>query len=76
MPPLDEDFSAALVAHDVKLNARRALRLAGVTSIAKAQTFSYEELLSIKGVGLYMAPRILTAVGKPIPKGKDPDKWR
>lgn len=76
MPPLDDDFIAALVKHNVSLSARRALRLVGVHSIAKAQTFTYEALLSIRGIGLYMAPRILTAVGKPIPKGADPDKWR
>ena len=76
MPPLDKDFEEALVAFGVNLNARRALRLAGVASIAKAQTFSYDELCSIKGISINTAPWILKAVGKPVPKGMDPEKWR
>lgn len=76
MPPLDDDFTAALVGKGVSMNARRALRLAGVTSIAKAQTFSYDELCSIKGISINTAPWILKAVGKPVPKGMDPEKWR
>jgi hypothetical protein len=76
MPPLEKDFEDALVAFGVNLNARRALRLAGVASIAKAQTFSYDELCSIRGISINTAPWILKAVGKPVPKGMDPEKWR
>lgn len=76
MPALDDDFSAAPLEQRVQIGARRALRLAGINSITKAQTFSYDELLSIKGIGINIAPRILKAVGTPIPKGADPDKWR
>jgi hypothetical protein len=73
MPPLEPNFDAALVAHGVNKSARRALRLAGIVSIAKAQTFSYDELLSVRGLGINTAPYVLKAVGKPVPKGCDPD---
>lgn len=75
MRPLDDAFRDALAEHGVNYNGQRALRLAGVCTVAKAKTYSYVELLQIKGVGLHMAPRILKAVGKPVPRGKDLDRW-
>lgn len=68
MPPLDDDFRDALAANGVNYQGMRALRLAGVRSLAKAKTYSFQELMSVKGIGWSYAEGIMRATGRRAPR--------
>ena len=69
-----DDSPATQKSRGAIYNEPEALRLADICAIDSAETYADEELMPSKGIGCYIASRILRAVAKPISKGVELNK--